>query len=62
MKRLIAAVSLAVLAGPAFAVNHEDTVANPQDCPAGTSAHANYEWRNGGFVREGWACRIDPSH
>jgi hypothetical protein len=38
-----------------------DTVANPQQCPAGTDASANYKWQDGRFVRDGWVCEIRSS-
>lgn len=61
MKRIIAALSVAVVAGPAFSLGAEDKmVVTPQECPPGTSALAHYGRHDGRFVRDGWACTMDP--
>ena len=65
MKRILAALFLAALANASFAQAAKDTseahVANPQDCPAGTSTQAYYKWQDGRFVRDGWVCQRIPS-
>ena len=53
--------TVALLAGfalfatlPAFG---QETVNDPQACPAGTTdATPNYKWANGHLVRDGWFC------
>jgi len=57
--RKIAALLLSCLALSASASDFgPDTVLNAEDCPAGTDASAFYKWQHGGFVRDGWVCRI----
>jgi hypothetical protein len=61
MKRIAAAL-LAGFALSASAYDFaRDTVANPQDCPAGTEASANFKWQNGHLVRDGWVCVINSA-
>jgi len=59
MRKIAAALLLAGVALSASAYDFaRDTVANPQECPAGTDASPNYKWQNGHFVRDGWACQV----
>jgi hypothetical protein len=61
--RKIAVVLLSGFALSASAYDFSrDTVANPQDCPAGTEASVNYKWQGGHFVRDGWVCEIRSSN
>jgi len=59
MRKIAAAALLAGFALSASAYDFgRDTVANPQDCPAGSDASANYKWQDGHLVRDGWVCEI----
>src|ERR1051326_6380492 len=68
MRKIAAALLLAGVALSASAYDFaRDTVANPQECPAGTDASANYKWQNGlfGAGRRGVPNpveRLTPSH
>jgi hypothetical protein len=63
MKQVIAAVFLAIAVGPAFSARGGgmDTVADPQECPVGTTPLANYKWQDRHLVRAGWACRTEST-
>jgi hypothetical protein len=60
MKHAVAILLLAVPASISFAQSSNQsgsvTVANAQDCPAGTTANPNYAREGGKFVRKGWIC------
>jgi len=61
--RKIAAVLLSGFALSASAYDFSrDTVANPQDCPAGSVPSVNYKWQGGHFVRDGWVCDVSSSN
>lgn len=63
MRKLAATLLLAGFAMSASAYDFaRDTVASPQDCPAGSDASANYKWQNGHLVRDGWVCVIQASN
>jgi hypothetical protein len=63
IRQTIAAVSFALVAGPAFpAEAGMEKVAEAGDCPAGTTPLVNYEWRDRRLMRSGWACRPDSTH
>ena len=63
MRKLAAAVLLTGFALSASAFDFaRDTVANPQDCPAGSDAGANYKWQDGHLVRDGWKCIVQSSN
>ena len=62
MKRILAALSLSLLANASFAQSAEGygltRVDDPRDCPAGaTTVHPNYKWQEGRIVRDGWTCQ-----
>ena len=65
MRRIIAALFLAAFASTSFAQFSDSSgrthVTKPQDCPAGTSASAYYEWQGGRFAQDGWVCQAIPS-
>ncbi|HEY7241840.1 MAG TPA: hypothetical protein VH600_21900 [Burkholderiales bacterium] len=59
MKKIAAALVLSGFALSASALDFaRDTVANPQECPAGSDASANYKWQNGHLVRDGYVCEV----
>jgi hypothetical protein len=63
MKRIIAALFVAAFATASFAQAPHGlgraAVADPQDCPPGTtSVHPNYKWQDGRFLRDGWVCEV----
>ena len=61
--RKIAVVLLSGFALSASAYDFgRDSVANPQNCPAGSEASANYKWQDGHLVRDGWVCEIISSN
>ena len=63
MRKIAAAALLAGFALSASAYDFgRDTVANPQDCAAGSEASANYKWQDGRLIRDGWVCEIQSSN
>jgi hypothetical protein len=66
MRRIVAALFLATFASAPFAQPVDTSsgrthVNNPQECPAGTTPSAYYEWHGGRFAQEGWVCQRVPS-
>jgi hypothetical protein len=54
-------LTVTLLAGLALSASAlafgQETVDNPQACPAGTTdATPSYKWANGHLVRDGWFC------
>ena len=59
MRKIAAALLLSSFALSASAYElRQNTVSDPQACPAGTEASAHYKWQNGRFVRDGWVCEV----
>ena len=59
MRKIATALILSGFALSASALDFgRSTVANAQDCPAGSDASPNYKWQNGHFVRDGWVCQV----
>ena len=66
MRRIIAGLFFATFASAPFAAQVLDSsgrthVDNPQECPAGTTPSAYYEWKGGRFSQDGWVCQRVPS-
>jgi hypothetical protein len=63
MRKITAALLLSGFALSASAFDFaRDAVANPQSCPAGSEATANYKWQDGHLVRDGWVCETTSNY